>query len=56
MKKKTLVPVMVLASVLSLAGCNGGGGNSNTEKKGHFDHKVTIKFTQAYAQGYQAKL
>ena len=55
MKKKTLVPVMVLASVLSLAGCN-QGGNSNTEKKGHFDHKVTIKFTQAYAQGYQAKL
>ena len=55
MKRKTLVPVMVLASVLSLAGCN-QGGNSNTEKKGHFDHKVTIKFTQSYAQGYQPKL
>ena len=55
MKKKTLVPVMVLTSILSLAGCN-NGGNSNNEKKGHFDHTVTIKFTQAYAQGYQAKL
>ena len=55
MKKKTLVPVMVLTSILSLAGCN-NGGNSSNEKKGHFDHTVTIKFTQAYAQGYQAKL
>ncbi len=55
MKKKTLVPVMVLTSILSLAGCN-NGGNSSNEKKGHFDHTVTIKFTQAYAQGYQTKL
>ena len=55
MKRKTLVPVMVLTSILSLAGCN-NGGNSSAEKKGHFDHKVTIKFTQSYAQGYQPKL
>ena len=63
MKKKILVPVMVLTSILALAGCNNGGksGDQSTESKpgekvGHFDHKVTIKFTQAYAQGYQAKL
>ncbi|MBO6261391.1 MAG: extracellular solute-binding protein [Bacilli bacterium] len=64
MKKKILVPVMVLTSILALAGCSNGGGNSGDqsteskpgEKVGHFDHKVTIKFTQAYAQGYQAKL
>lgn len=63
MKKKILVPVMVLTSILALAGCSNGGqsGDQSTESKpgekvGHFDHKVTIKFTQAYAQGYQAKL
>ena len=63
MKKKILVPVMVLTSILALAGCGNGGqsGDQSTESKpgekvGHFDHKVTIKFTQAYAQGYQAKL
>ena len=56
MKKKTLVPVMVLTSILTLAGCNNNDGQSKAEKKGHFDHKVTIKFTQSYAQGYQAKL
>ena len=43
MKKKTLVPVMVLTSILSLAGCNNGGDNSKVEKKDHFEHKVTIK-------------
>jgi len=62
MQKKILVPVMVLTSILTLAGCgNNGqsqadGSSQGGEKLGHFDHKVTIKFTQSYAQGYQAKL
>ncbi len=74
MKKKILIPVMALTSILALVGCQQGGevtpetsgsepaqnsGDSSAsggEQVGHFDHKVTIKFTQAYGQGYQAKL
>ena len=69
MKKKILIPILSLASVLALTACDlssfmGGGnksegetsGESGGEKKGHFDHKVTIKFSQAYSQGYQARL
>ena len=69
MQKKILIPVMTLTAVLALVGCGGNGnGDESTPasnpsgagsepvKAGHFDHKVTIKFTQAYGQGYQAKL
>lgn len=58
-KKLSLVGMM---SVLALAGCdffkkNGGGNDTKTgDQVGHFDHEVTIKFVQAYGQGYQATL
>ena len=58
--KTKFIPLVAMASLLSLTACggNGGesGGGSGGDKKGHFDHEVTIKFSQAYAQGYQAKL
>lgn len=60
MKTKKLIPTLFATAVLALTGCtssNGGQeGGSGGEKKGHFDHEVTIKFSQAYAQGYQAQL
>ena len=57
MKIKTFAPMLGIVALLALSGCNqkgnqGGGG----EKKGHFDHEVTIKFVQSYAQGYQPQL
>ena len=67
--QKKLIPILAVTSMLALTGCmfgktnkdnseNGGGGNSEGggEKLGHFDHDVTIKFVQSYAQGYQPKL
>lgn len=106
MKKKFLIPIMALTSVLALAGCgssgdgnsdqsanpgdasgstpqqsensnnsseqksssNGGGqsggsssqqggsSSSGGEQIGHFDHKVTIKFSQSYSKDYQPQL
>ena len=83
MKKKFLIPIMAMTSVLALAGCGASGesapagtsvpgGNSTPNSQpdtsapagssdsgevvGHFDHEVTIKFVQAYGQGYQARL
>ena len=68
MKKKILIPILSLASVLALTACDlssflGGkkgdgesSGAAGGEMKGHFDHEVTIKFSQAYSQGYQARL
>ena len=83
MKKKFLIPIMAMTSVLALAGCGASGesapagtsvpgdnsipnsqpdasapaGSSDSgEVVGHFDHEVTIKFVQAYGQGYQARL
>ena len=70
MKKKIIIPVLALTSILALGGCGSNGEESKPdsvpassdssseggEMKGHFDHKVTIKFVQSYAQGYQARL
>ena len=70
MKKKIIIPVLALTSILALGGCGSNGDESKPdsvpassdssseggEMKGHFDHKVTIKFVQSYAQGYQARL
>jgi len=70
MKKKIIIPVLALTSILALGGCSPSNEESKPdsvpassdssseggEMKGHFDHKVTIKFVQSYAQGYQARL
>ena len=94
MKKKLLIPMMALTSMLALAGCgqtgnsdeskptgessepstsqssnnesssdagssSQSGGNSSSSggtQVGHFDHKVTIKFSQSYSKSYQPQL
>jgi len=56
MKSKNLAPALSLIALLAVTGCNKKGSGGNTDKQGHFDHEVTIKFVQAYAQGYQPKL
>ena len=62
--QKKIIPILASTALLALTGCFlGGKTNTNTgsseggeEKVGHFDHKVTIKFVQSYAQGYQPRL
>ena len=72
MKKKILIPIMAMTTVLALAGCTGQstpeggsdpistpeGSNPGSEpaKVGHFDHEVTIVFKQSYSKSYQPKL
>ena len=72
MKKKILIPIVLMATSLSITACDlssflpGAGGKDSSEKQnnsdgdgeqvGHFDHEVTIKFTQGYAQDYQPRL
>ena len=60
MKKKILIPVTLMTALMALTACGGGESEPSSqgggEKVGHFDHEVTIKFVQSYAQGYQAKL
>ena len=65
MQKKILIPIVAMTALLALSACNQGqeqGGESSAptseggEQVGHFDHEVTIKFVQSYAQGYQARL
>ena len=57
MKAKTLAPMLTLIALFAVTACNNNNNSSGgNEKKGHFDHEVTIKFVQSYAQGYQPKL
>ena len=55
MKKFIKTNLVLFASLAALAGCE-AGPKQEGEKKGHFTHDVTIKFSQAYAGGYQATL
>ena len=62
--KKRIIPIIATSSLLALTGCfvsgktnsGEGSGSGGKDQVGHFDHKVTIKFVQSYAQGYQPRL
>lgn len=54
--KKIRKSLLLLLPLTLLASCKDKGEDKGGEMLGHFDHKVTIKFVQAYAQGYQSTL
>ena len=54
--KKLMKSLVLLAPLAVLTSCEGGKNGGNGEMKGHFDHEVTIKFSQAYGQKYQPTL
>ncbi len=64
MQKKTLITVLAMTAVLALGACTAKKSSSNEQSEsdsqgpaiGHFDHEVTIKFSQAYGQDHQPKL
>ena len=55
MKATKFAPMLSVIALFAITGCKPNNNNGNQEG-GHFDHKVTIKFVQSYAQGYQPKL
>ena len=55
MKATKFAPMLSVIALFAITGCKPTNNGGNQEG-GHFDHKVTIKFVQSYAQGYQPKL